>query len=1249
MSEHAEPDHTDNSDQSKANGLLRLFVRHPNAANLLMVLMLIAGVFAVQNLNTQFFPNFVVDRITVNINWPGASAEDAEANILAAVEPQLRFLNDVKRLDSTAREGGAAITIEYDSGTNLKDAEAEIETALDSVTTLPEDSEDPEITIPRAFDRVATIVVHGPFPESTIRTFAKRIRDDLLNRGVDNIELAGLRDQEVHIDIDQSTLRQLDMTIDDVSTVVRNNTRDLPSGDLEGLVDKQLRTIGETAEISNLRKLEVRALETGDRITIGDIGTVRPSYDIDQTRALINGNPAISLTINRAVNSDTLAQSKIVDDYLAEVSSSFPKSLIITADSGRTDALKARIQLLLKNGIGGLLLVVIVLFIFLNARVAFWVTAGIPVAIAATLGVMLLVGASINMVSLFALLMMLGIIVDDAIVVGEHTATRLSMGDNSFVAAERGAGRMMLPVFAASLTTAAAFAPILLIGDVVGQIMGAIPIVVICTLIASLIECFLILPGHLGHSLQSHKKRLWSPWRQFLISLLIVAFAFSAQNANGPEISTLISTAISSDISFASASEIYASWFGAESWVSFVKADSNPLAHLLVAFIELVQLCLAPLFATIQLLFSWIGSAASYLLSLFLGGLGFVVGQSIAISQWVVSLVSASLIPVALGLFGFFAGLLIESIFYLMALNRNRRPEGQESWFRRLFDRGFGAFRDRPFDWAIRTSFRWRYVTIAICLAAMMVFAVGLIRSGKIGFSFFPSPEAETITANIVFNAGIPRPEALKILADLEQTAYGLENKIGDGEKFIDSVLITYGQSGVNRGQNVADIKVDLTVSEIRSVRTPLIVKTWRESVPTIAGLKSFSISQRRGGAPGRDIDIQLQGATPDILKQSANEITQLIAVIPGVSGAADNLPFGKPEIILELNDRGRTLGLSIDAVGQQVRSAFEGAIPRLLAEGDEEITLRVKQKMEAQGTASLRNFPIRTPANNFVPLGEIVEINESQGFAVIQRKDGKLTVSVTADIDDNLTTTQEVIDELEENGSVRAITSKYGITYRYDGKDKERADAFADLKVGVAIALAFIYIILAWIFGSYTMPLAVMMIIPFGVVGAVVGHFVLGFKLTILSFVGMLGLSGILVNDSLILVSRFQERRAEGESIYDAAIGASRDRLRAVLLTSLSTIGGLTPLMFETSRQAQFLLPMVITIVFGLAFATILVLFMVPALLGIGADIKWFFRSIFYGDSEQIDQLTNQTAQTPVENRLAKPAKTQALEGPAQ
>lgn len=1240
----------DTSKDEPANPLVRLFVRHPNAANLLMVVLLISGLFAIQKLNTQFFPNFVVDRVTVNINWPGASAEDVEANILAAIEPQLRFLDDVKTIDSTAREGGAAVTIEYDEGTDLKEAKADIETALDGVTTLPEESEDPEITVGRFFDRVSTLVVHGPFPESTIRTFAKKIRDDLLDRGIDQVKFTGLRDEEVHVNIPESALRQLGMTVGDVSTVLRDNTRDLPSGDLSGAVDKQLRTLGETANVSRLREIEVRAFETGERITLGDIGTVKRGYDVDQTRALINGNPAISMQLDRAASSDALEKSRIVDDYLVEARQVFPKSLIIDAESGRSNALKARIQLLLKNGIGGLALVVVVLFVFLNGRVAFWVTAGIPVAIAATLGVMLLAGQSINMVSLFALLMMLGIIVDDAIVVGEHTATRISMGDTSMVAAERGAGRMLLPVLAASLTTAAAFAPILLIGDVVGQIMGAIPIVVICTLIASLVECFLILPGHLSHSLAERKKRHWRPWRQFMISLLVAALMIFAQGADGAGISELVRTTVTGPFGFVTPGNIYQHWFGLESWVSFVKPDSSPLAPLVVLFFDSIQWVLTPVFATIELLFSWVSTLAKLAFSYFLTALALALSFAIPLVQKIATSVPETFTPVALGVFAFVIGFIIEGVLWLLSLNAARRPSGRENFVRRGFDAAFAAFRDYPFSALLRLSFNWRYVTMALCVGSMLVCAVGLVRSGKIGFSFFPSPEAESMTAHVVFNAGIPRPDALEILGRLERSARDLETRIGDGEKFIESVLITYGKSGVNRGQNVAEIKVDLTVSENRNVRTPLIVRTWRENVPKVAGLKSFSISQRRGGAPGRDIDIQLQGGTPDILKRAAGEITQLVSAIPGVSGVADNLPFGKPEIVLNLNDRGRTLGFSISDVGGQVRSAFEGAIPRRMAEGDDEVTLRVKQIMPLQGTSALREFQLRTPNNNFVPLGEVVTITETQGFAVIQRKDGKLTVSVTADIDDDITGTQDVITELEEAGSVRAITSRYGVNYRYEGKDKERADAFADLRIGVVIALAFIYIILAWVFGSYITPLAVMMIIPFGVVGAVVGHYFLGFKLTILSFVGMLGLSGILVNDSLILVSRYQERRAEGDTIFEAATGASRDRLRAVLLTSLSTIGGLTPLMFETSRQAQFLLPMVITIVFGLAYATLLVLFMVPALIGIGNDLGWFFKSVFYGQdraSEPDDAIKQQGQQADKELAI-KSARKLAIEGPA-
>ncbi|MBA4781592.1 MAG: efflux RND transporter permease subunit [Rhizobiales bacterium] len=1242
------------NENGEIGSLVRLFARHPNAANLLMVVLLIAGLFAAQKLNTQFFPNFIVDRIVVNINWPGASAEDVEANILAAVEPQLRFLEDVKKIDSVAREGGAAITLEYAESADLKEAEADIQSALDAIQTLPEDSEDPEITVGRFFDRVATVTLHGPFPESTIRAFAKRMRDDLLARGVDQVKFTGLRDQEVHVDIPPAVLRQLGMTIDDVATVLGDNTRDLPSGDLQGSIDRQLRTIGEDGDVKRLREMEIQAAETGERLTLGDIGTVERAYDKNQARSLVNGNPAISLQVDRAEMSDALKMSEIVETYIAEARQTFPKTLEITAESSRPDALRARIQLLIKNGLGGLVLVIAVLFVFLNGRVAFWVTAGIPVAIAATLAVMLILGQSINMVSLFALLMMLGIIVDDAIVVGEHTATRFAHGDSALLAAERGAGRMVWPVVAASLTTAAAFGPILLIGDTIGQIMSVIPIVVICALTASLIECFLILPGHLAHSLAERAQRHWSPWRQFSISLLIAALAVVSQKADAWAVGDLIRTAGGAVAGFASPAEVFSDWWNQPSWVSFVAATGVG-ATLLIKFFDLVQLLLAPVLASLNLAFSWLSTLASHVFNGLLEGLALFIETAIPIAQWVGGLLPGPYTPVAIGLFAFIVGGMIEAILYGLSLRRSRRSQrfgGRENPVRRFFDAGFAGFRDHPFTALLKLSYKWRYVTVALCAASIMVGAIGMVRGGKIGFSFFPTPEAESITGNVVFNTGIPRPRALEILAELEQSTQTLEAKVGNGEKFIESVLINYGQAGVNRGQNVAEITMALTVSEKRKTRTPVIVQAWKKAVPDIPGLKSFSISERRGGSPGRDIDIQLQDGPVDVLKKAAGEVVQLIAAIPGVSGVEDNLPYGKPEITLDLNDRGRTLGLSIDAVGRQVRSAYEGAIAQRMAEGDDEVTLRIKQDLPPQGTAALREFQIRTPAGNFVPLGEVVVIRESQGFAALQRKDGKLTVSVTADINNAITSTLDVIEEMESTGSLRAITSRYGISYRYDGKDKERADAFADLRIGVVLALTMIYIILAWVFGSYLAPLAVMMIIPFGVVGGVVGHYLLGFKLTILSFVGMLGLTGILVNDSLILVSRFQERLKLGDSIDEAAIGASRDRLRAVLLTSLSTIGGLTPLMFETSRQAQFLLPMVITIVFGLAYATMLVLFLVPSLLGIGRDVKGFMSVVFYGTATI----------TPDEGkaaRLTAPGKTPggsfnsarrpALEGPEQ
>lgn len=665
------------------------------------------------------------------------------------------------------------------------------------------------------------------------------------------------------------------------------------------------------------------------------------------------------------------------------------------------------------------------------------------------MAVMYASGQTINMISMFALIMMIGIIVDDAIVVGEHTATRQQMGDTRLQAAETGAKRMFPPVLAATLTTQAAFLPIFLVGERLGDIMSAIPLVVMAVLAASLIECFLILPGHLRHG------------------------------------------------------------FG-----------------------------------------------------------------------------------------------------------KIRKP----SKFRRTIDGTIDRFRDGPYKRFVRITYEWRYTTVAATLA-MLILSIGLLAGGRVAFNFFPTPEAENINARVIFGAGTPREEQAQAMKRINDTLAGVEKQLSkNGEKLIVASFVTLGKSGRRaQGDNMAQIEVQLTASEERTIPTRDISKAWRKALPKIPGVERIAITGQRGGPPGRDIDIRLLDAPMDVLKKAADEIKVALTAFPGVAGINDDLTLGKQELVMELTPKGTALGFTTQTIGTQVRNAFEGAIATRFAREDEEITVRVRRIQEIPGLQALRQIYVKSPAGDRAPLTEIVSLRETQGFSVIQRIDGKRTVSVTADVDTDAVEIQEVVAKLEKT-VMPEIAAKYGIGYKYSGREEERRSAFTDLKTGVIVALIMIYIILAWVFESYAKPLAVMAIIPFGFVGAILGHLVMGYPLTIISMIGLLGLSGILVNDSIILVSQVKERLNNGDDLEEAAIGASQDRLRAVILTSLTTIGGLLPLLFETSRQAQFLIPMAITMVFGLAAATILVLILVPALMGVGGDIGQAFRFI-YGAKEPVAQ----------------------------
>jgi len=1027
------------AEADRPRGILGFFVVHRNAANLLMGMLIVAGIYALSQLNTQFFPRTEIPTISIAIAWPGASAEDVEGNIVEAIEPEVRFLDGVDKVQSYAREGIATIVVEFEGNADMQKAQSDIEQAVASVTTLPQDSERAVISRAIFYESVAALAISGPFTEGALRAYAKDIRDVLLNSGVDRVVMKGVRDPELIVEISETNLRRLDLTVGDVADRIRQVSQDLPSGTLEGAQEKQLRSIGLATDATALGTIELKSLPGGEKVRLQDVADIRDGFDDSQPTGLRNGQLAMQLDIQRAMTADTLEVQDNVEKALEGLRPTLPPTLKLEVFNVQADLVVDRIMLLVKNGVGGLLLVLAILFIFLNARVAFWVSAGIPVAMMATLAVMLFTGQSINMISLFALIMTIGIIVDDAIVVGEHATTLREQGHPPAVAAYLGGKRMFGPVFAAILTTVAAFAPILLIGDIIGQILAAMPLVVMAVMVASLIECFLVLPGHMHHALEG------------------------------------------------------------------------------------------------------------------------------AVTQ---------------------------------------------SRFHRWFNGHFARFRDRTFERIVTTAYDMRYTTLSVAVAALVI-CIGLMQTGRVGFQFFPSPEGETVDATVVFAPGTPREVTQKAIEQIDAALRRAEVTLaGEAGALVQMAYGTIGETGgsfsATSGDNRGSLQAELVASERRTVRTREVIDAWRAELPVIPGVERIALKERRGGPPGRDLDVRLTGGDPRQLKAAALEVRDLLATFDGVSDVEDDLPYGKQELILEVNPRGAALGFTTESVGRQVRNSFEGAISKRFARDDEEVTVRV-QLPDAEKSRALEDLFLRTTNGREVPLTEVVNIREQSGFSRLRREDGQRFVSIAAEVDATVADSNAIVRALPEAG-LADIASRYNLDYEFAGRAEEQLEAFADLGAGSLIMLVSIYIILAWVFASYARPIVVMAIIPFGLVGAVIGHLAMGFDLTILSFVALLGLAGILVNDSIILVSQIDNRLDDGEDVREAVIGGAKDRLRAVLLTSLTTVGGLLPLLFETSLQAQFLLPMAITLAWGLATATFLVLLVVPAILGIQEDARALF-----------------------------------------
>jgi len=1019
------------SDFRHRSNIIGAFAQHRVAANLLMIIMIMSGVWALIHLNTQFFPSYTLENINVRVVWRGASAEDVEDGLTNRIEEALRTQENLREITSTSAEGISSVTLEYESGTDMSRSLDQVKEKVALIRDLPADIEQPEITRLTLYERVARVLIWSEHDPRALSGLAQRFERELLDRGINNIESSGLQEQEIAIQLSVEDLQEMSQSLDQLGRQIGKLSTESPAGNINrDQLSQQLRSpeqIKTTAEYANL---PVNA--NGRTLRLGDIATIERRSRDDQTTISYQGFPAVELRLQRIDGHDSLKSAEILDEWLQDTLPTLPPGIGIQVYEQRWQYIMQRINLLLENGFTGLMLVILILFFFLRGPVAFWVAVGIPVSFMAALAVLYISGGSINMVSLFGLIMALGIIVDDAIVVGEDAMTHYQMGEPPLSAAEGGAWRMFTPVVSSSLTTVAAFVPLMLLGGYMGKLLFAIPMVVICVILASLIESFLILPGHLRHSFRR------------------------------------------------------------------LRSSGNP------------------------------------------------TGTRKQVEDW------------------------------------------------------FNHFRDKRFRRWVESCIAHPWQTLLIAFAVTII-TIGLLVGKRIPFTFMPTTESSMVSVNIQFTAGTPRHIVSDYVTTMEHALDEMDNKYPGLILLYSSRLgenLTSHGGNSQRGDRYASILIELSPSDERDIRNPDFIRQLRSQVSQPAALENLLITSRQAGPGGRDLTFQLTGQSPAQLKLAAEALTETLRNTHSVFSVEDDMPYGQTQLVYELSPQGKALGITTQDIGQQLRAAYDGFIVQIFQDGYDEVEVRtILVDEQRNGFTTLESIPIILPGGSQAALGSLVNFRHQRGFEILRHEKGRLAVEVFADIDESLGNANEITEEILQS-ALPDIAARYNIQYETTGNAADQQETFSEMKIGSLYALALIYLILAWVFSSYGWPLIVMAIIPFAIIGAILGHWITGINLTVLSLFGLFGLAGIVVNDSIILVTFYRHLRKEGMPRQEAIVEASVRRLRAVLLTSLTTIAGLIPLLFETSLQAQFLIPMATSIAFGLAMSTLLVLILVPLLL---------------------------------------------------
>lgn len=1077
-------------------------VRKPVVANLVMFAIIGAGVVFGLSLRREFFPESEARQVVISAPYPGASPDEVERTLAIKIEDAVADLDDIKELTTSVSEGVASITIEFQDGVDINEMLFEVKREMDALQDLPEESE--RIVVDKFEPNlpVCVLSIYGDADERTMKEAIQQIRDDLETLpGMGDITISGVRTDEVTVELPEHELLKHGLSLPAISDSIAQAMRELPAGSVRSQsLNTAIRTMGVEDRVESIRDIIVKA-GNGQALRLGEIARVTAGFADVDLRTRLNGEASVSLTVFKIGSQDAVEMADMVKAYKLgrEVAagraepitltpfeyfrSKFkrpddtsppsariaayelglsrttppPGELAITTDLARF--IVGRLDLLTRNALAGGALVLLVLVLLLNLRVAFWTAIGLGVSLLGTLAAMSLLGYTLNLLTMFGLIIVVGLLVDDAIVVAENITRRYEEGDDPDTAAVDGTNQVNWPVVATIITTICAFMPLALIEGQIGDLLGALPVVVACALLVSLIEALFILPVHMAHSLHKHGR------------------------------------------------------------------DAKSEGKGLIARAENI--------------------ADRYRTKLF----------------------SGLLIPL--------------------------------------------------YTAAIRVLLRVRYLTVTCALSALIL-SLGLVAGGVVEATFLESSDAETVNIELQMPIGTPASRTDEYVKRIEDASTA-QPEVSAVFAQVGAVNSIDGGSESSQQSHIAQVILELKPVEQRDRSSEQVINAIREQIGELPGIKSLRIEELAGGPGGPPITLTVTGKNPERMMPVVDGVKELLADYDGVRDIADNSDSGRRELQITLKDTGRELGFTQTSLGQQIRGAVFGLEAYTFAGVREDIDVRVMLPEESRRSlAAIEQMHVFTPTGVPVPLAEIAELGETDGYATIRRLDRARAISVTAEANRAIVNPEQLIADLRPK--LRELEqANPGIRILERGRQKDNAESLASLPLGMLVAIGLIYFTLAWLFGSYVQPFIVLSAVPFAAIGMILGHLFLGFTMTILSFIGFIALSGIVVNDSLIYMSFFNRLRDSGLHIEDACVETGRARLRAILLTTVTTVLGLLPLLLEQSFQARFLIPMAITIAGGLVSATLIILVVLPCLLMIFDDARRFFRWAWSGGREPL------------------------------